>query len=100
MAGRDITTVVIPEAEVKIFLTATPEERARRRLMELIDKGENISYESVLKEIKRRDHIDSTRADSPLIKAPDAVEVDCSDKTLEEVVEEIFIIAMNAAGAR
>ncbi|MEQ8188845.1 MAG: (d)CMP kinase [Candidatus Eremiobacterota bacterium] len=94
MAGRDITTVVIPDSEVKIFLTASREERAKRRHAELLDKGEHITFNEVLEEIKRRDCIDSTRKDSPLMKASDAIEVDCTDKNLYEVVEEIFNISM------
>ncbi|MEQ8222303.1 MAG: (d)CMP kinase [Candidatus Eremiobacterota bacterium] len=94
MAGRDITTVVIPDSEVKIFLTASQEERARRRHAELLDKGESITFDEVLEEIKRRDFIDSTRKDSPLMKASDAIEVDCTDKSVNDVVEEIFSISM------
>ena len=98
MAGRDITTVVIPDSEVKIFLTATQEERARRRHAELIDKGEAITFNDVLEEIKKRDFIDSTRKDSPLLKACDATEVDCTEKNINDVVEEIFNIAMKVIG--
>lgn len=94
MAGRDITTVVIPDSEVKIFLTASREERAKRRHAELLDKGETIAFNEVLEEIKRRDCIDSTRKDSPLMKASDAIEIDCTDKNVHEVVEEIFNISM------
>ena len=76
MDGRDIGTVVFPNADLKIFLTASPEIRAKRRHQELLDKGINISLEEVTKNLSKRDHIDSTREDSPLKKAEDAVVVD------------------------
>ena len=87
--GRDIGTVVFPEAEVKIFLIASPEERAKRRHKEYITKGIAQSYEDVLESIKARDVLDSTRKESPLKKADDAVEIDSSFMSIEEVVDKI-----------
>ena len=87
--GRDIGTVVFPKAQVKIFLVASPEERARRRLNEYKEKGIEADFDSVIASIKERDHIDSTRKESPLMKAEDAVEIDSSTMNIEEVVEAI-----------
>lgn len=84
MDGRDIGTVVFPQAELKIFLTARPEVRANRRLKELQDKGENWDFNDVLKNLQERDTIDSNRADSPLKQAEDALVLDNSDITREE----------------
>lgn len=81
MDGRDIGTTVFPHAEMKVFVTASPETRARRRLKELEEKGMAADYESVLANVIDRDHIDETRAESPLRKAPDAVVLDNSDMT-------------------
>lgn len=86
MDGRDIGTVVLPNADVKIFLTASPEERARRRHDELIAKGIDESYEKVLKEVKERDYNDSHREIAPLKCADDAVRVDTTGNTLEESI--------------
>ena len=90
--GRDIGTVVFPDAATKIFLTASVEARARRRFLEQQAKGVEMSLEEVASDIARRDRADSTRAVSPLRKAEDAVEVDSSDLTLEEVVAKILAI--------
>ena len=84
MDGRDIGTVVFPDAELKVFVTASPEVRARRRLEELQAKGEQTTYEEVLANVKKRDYIDSTREESPLRQAPDAFGNDNSGT--EEVV--------------
>ena len=84
--GRDIGTVVFPNAQVKIFLMATPEERACRRYKEYKEKGINENYENVLESIKSRDIIDSTRKESPLLKASDAIEIDSSHMGIDEVV--------------
>jgi cytidylate kinase len=84
MDGRDIGTVVFPDAELKLFVTARPEVRAQRRLEELIAKGESVNFEEVLKNIEKRDCIDSTRKDGPLRQAPDAVVLDNSDMTVSE----------------
>ena len=93
MDGRDIGTVVFPNAELKIFMTASTEKRAQRRFDELNERGDNISYEDVLQNVKERDYLDSTRDDSPLIKAEDAVEFDNSKMELEEQFEKILKIA-------
>lgn len=78
MDGRDIGTVVFQDAELKLFMTASSEVRAKRRFDELISKGDNVKYEEVLENITNRDHIDTTREDSPLTKADDAIEIDNS----------------------
>ncbi len=87
MDGRDIGTVVFPNAELKIFLTASPETRAKRRYKEMVDEGRDISYESVLENVTRRDLMDTTRKDSPLIKAEDAVEIDNSEMNVKQTFE-------------
>ena len=84
MDGRDIGTVVFPEAELKLFVTASPEVRAQRRVDELKAKGMPASYEEVLANVKQRDFLDSTRAESPLRQAPDAVVLDNSHMSLSE----------------
>lgn len=84
MDGRDIGTVVFPQAELKIFMTASAEKRAHRRYKEMIDNGVQIEYQSVLENVTSRDHLDTTRADSPLIKADDAIEIDNSDMTVAQ----------------
>ena len=84
MDGRDIGTTVFPHAELKLFITASPEVRARRRLDELKAKGETTTYEEVLENVKKRDYLDSTREESPLRKADDAVVLDNSDMTISE----------------
>jgi cytidylate kinase len=90
MDGRDIGTVVLPNADVKIFLTASPEERARRRYKELSEKSSDCpSYEEVLEDIKQRDYNDSHREISPLKKADNAVVVDTSDLSLEESIKKL-----------
>lgn len=98
MEGRDIQTVIAPDAEVKIFLTASLEERARRRWLELQQKGISVSYEEVLHEVKERDERDKSRAIAPLRKAPDAVEIDTTGMTPEEVAEKIVELACKRAG--
>ena len=84
--GRDVGTVIFPNAQVKIFLIASPEERARRRYNEFLEKKTEITYEEVLKSIKERDHIDSTRDESPFVKANDAIELDSTNLTIDDVV--------------
>ncbi|MCX6151637.1 MAG: (d)CMP kinase [Ignavibacteriales bacterium] len=91
--GRDIGTVVFPEAEVKIFLIATLEERAKRRLKEFEQKGERITIKEIQENLSKRDYIDSHREVSPLMKADGAFEVDTSDLTIEEQVNKILKIA-------
>ena len=91
MDGRDICEVVLPDAEYKYYLTATAEERARRRTAELIEKGQQVNFEQVLADIQQRDYNDMNREITPLKKADDAVEIDSTDMSIEEVVE--FICA-------
>lgn len=97
--GRDIGTVVLPNADVKIFLTASAEERARRRNDQNIASGLGDDYEAVLADVKRRDHLDSTRAVSPLRAADDALVVDTSDMTEAEVVANLLELVNKHAGA-
>lgn len=87
MDGRDIGTTVFPHAEMKVFVNASPEERARRRTHELAEKGEEVSYEDVLKNIRERDHIDTTRKESPLRKADDAVLLDNDNMTIQQQMD-------------
>ena len=87
MDGRDIGTVVFPDAELKIFMTADPEVRAERRYLELSAKGEEVSREEIVENIRQRDHLDQNRAISPLRKADDAVVLDNGGMTLEEEME-------------
>ena len=94
MDGRDIGTIVFPEAELKLFMTASPEKRAARRYKELLDKGHKVNYEEVLENVQQRDLIDSTREDSPLIKADDAVGFDNSDMGLKEQFERVYNLAL------
>lgn len=90
MDGRDIGTVVFPDAELKIFMTASAEERAQRRFKELSERGEEVTYEEVLKNVQERDHLDTTRKDSPLVKAQDAKEIDNSHLSLSGQFEKIL----------
>ena len=87
MDGRDIGTVVLPNADVKIFLTASPEERARRRYEQLIHKGMSADYDAVLKDQRKRDYDDSHREAAPLKAADDAILVDTTGNELEQSVE-------------
>jgi len=95
MAGRDISTVVLPWAELKIFLTASTEERARRRYKELLERGENSSLGIVLADLKKRDEMDIHRTISPLKPAEDAIIIDTENFTLEQVVDKIYALAVN-----
>jgi len=97
MEGRDIGTVVFPDADVKIFLTAALETRANRRVNEYYEKGSSVLIEDVKNNISKRDKIDSSRNDSPLIKAPDAVEVDTTNVTIDEQVNLILEVVKKAA---
>ena len=92
MDGRDIGTVVLPNAQVKIFLTASPEKRARRRVVQLQEKGEEADFDKILFDIVQRDYNDSNRKTAPLKAADDAINLDTSDLTLEESVERIISI--------
>ncbi len=96
MDGRDIGTVVFPNAELKLFMTASPEMRARRRFDELTAKGDNVTYEEVLKNVQDRDYIDTHRKDSPLVKADDAIEIDNSYLTIQEQFNKVLILVQNA----
>lgn len=99
MDGRDIGTVVFPDAELKIFMTSAPDVRAQRRYDELKNKGEEVTYEEVFKNVSERDYIDSNRKDSPLIKAEDAIEIDNSTLSLEEQYERILrLVKMTLEG--
>ena len=93
--GRDIGTVVFPEADIKIFLVADAKERAERRFKELHEKGENISLDNIYENILKRDRLDSTRENSPLKKANDAIEVDTTGKNIEEVKNIILNLYIN-----
>ena len=90
MVGRDIGTVVLPEADLKIYLDASAEERARRRYEEIIARGEHADYSKILAQVIERDHIDSTRDVAPLKAAEDAVVVDSDKLNAEEVFQQIF----------
>ena len=93
MDGRDIGTVVLPKADVKIFLTAAPEVRAKRRYDELIAKGQKANLDTILKEIQQRDYQDTHREIAPLKMARDSIKVDTSDMDIDQVVAEIKAIA-------
>lgn len=92
MDGRDIGTVVLPDAQIKIFLTASPEDRARRRHKELLERGENVSYDDVLSDIIKRDEADSSRGIAPLKPAKDAIIVDTTGFELEQSLEKLTSI--------
>jgi len=93
MDGRDIGTVVFPEADLKLFLNAAPDKRATRRYKELLERGDEVTFEEVLENVEFRDHIDSTRAVSPLKKAEDAIVIDNTDMGLKEQFERVLNIA-------
>lgn len=95
MDGRDIGTVVLKDATIKVFLTARAEERAKRRYKEMMDKNIETKYEDILSDIERRDYIDSNREVDPLKKADDAIEIDSSLMNIEEVVNEISKLVEN-----
>lgn len=98
MEGRDIGSTVIPDAEVKIFMTASPETRARRRYEQLLDAGKEADYDTIFKEIQERDYKDSHREVSPLRQAEDAVLLDTSDMTIEENIEAVADIITEKTG--
>ena len=93
MDGRDIGTVVFPDAELKLFMTASAEKRAMRRYDEFINRGDKVIYEDVLANVQERDYMDTTRKDSPLEKAKDAIEIDNSNLSLEEQFDKILQLA-------
>ena len=98
MDGRDIGTVVLPRATVKIFLTASPEVRAKRRCDELSAKGQKVDYDKVLKDIQQRDYQDTHREIAPLKMSRDSIKVDTSDMTIEEVLEKLKEIVVQKVG--
>ena len=93
MDGRDIGTVVFPDAELKIFMNASPETRAKRRYNELLDSNEDVNYDDVLQNVMFRDHIDSNRKDSPLVKAKDAIDFDNSDLDIQDQFSILYELA-------
>ena len=93
MDGRDIGTVVFPNAELKVFMTATAKERAERRFKEMKEQGQDVNYEEVLKNVMDRDHLDTTREDSPLVKAEDAIEIDNSSLNIDQQFQKILQLA-------
>lgn len=93
MDGRDIGTVVFTDAELKLFMTASAEKRAVRRYEELIERGDDVTYDAVLKNVQERDYIDTTRKDSPLVKAKDAIEIDNSNLSLKAQFDKILQLA-------
>jgi len=94
MDGRDIGTVVFPDAELKIFMTASAEKRAKRRFDEFVERGEQVTFDETLKNVEYRDHIDTSRKDSPLVKAKDAIEIDNSTLTRKEQFEKVYKLAL------
>jgi cytidylate kinase len=99
MDGRDIGTVVFPDADLKIFLTASPETRAQRRFKEMQDEDLDITFQSVLQNVTQRDHMDTTRKDSPLVKADDAIVIDNSDMNVKETFEKAMNLVRKALEA-
>ena len=92
MDGRDIGTVVLPQAQVKIFLTASPEDRAERRRQELMGKGIQADFAEVLEDVRKRDYNDSHRAIAPLCQAPDAILVDTTGNTCEQSIAQLIAV--------
>jgi len=100
MDGRDIGTVVFPNAELKIFMNATAKERAQRRFNELSKLGDSVSYDEVYQNVTERDHLDTTRIDSPLMKADDAIEIDNSEMNIEDQFHIILQLAQDRIAGR
>lgn len=100
MDGRDIGTVVFPNAELKVFMTADAKERAMRRFLEYVDQGKQVSFESIYENVTQRDHIDSTRSDSPLIKAEDAIEMDNTFTNIEDQFHILLQLAKDRIAGR
>ena len=98
MDGRDIGTVVFPYAELKLFMTASADKRATRRYNELINRGNDVQYNDVLRNVQERDYIDSNREDSPLVKADDAIEIDNSNLSLTEQFDTILNLVTQTLG--
>jgi len=95
MDGRDIGTVVFPNAELKLFLSCSAKVRAQRRYEEMQQKGISVSFDQVLSNIKSRDHLDSSRADSPLIKASDALEINTENRSVDELLDQVLELIAN-----
>lgn len=100
MDGRDIGTVVFPQAELKVFMTADAKERAMRRFLEFTDQGKEVSFESIYENVTRRDHIDTTRDDSPLVKASDAIEIDNTFTNIEDQFHILLQLAKDRIAGR
>lgn len=100
MDGRDIGTVVFKDAELKIFMTASATTRAERRYQELLKRGDTVTFEEILHNVQTRDHIDTTREDSPLIKAADAIEIDNSEMNIEDQFHTILQLAQDRIAGR
>lgn len=100
MDGRDIGTVVFPNAELKIFMTASAPERAQRRYQELLDRGDTVDYKAVLANVIERDEIDTTRKDSPLVKADDAIEIDNTETNIDDQFHTILQLAKDRIAGR
>lgn len=100
MDGRDIGTVVFPNAELKIFMTASAEQRAERRYKELLERGDTVTYQAVLENVQERDRIDTSRKDSPLRKAKDAIEIDNSEMNQEDQFHTILQLAKDRIAGR
>lgn len=98
MDGRDIGTVVFPDAELKLFMTASSVTRAQRRYDELIEKGQQVSFEEVLQNVEERDYIDTHRDDSPLVKADDAIEIDNSSMSKQEQFDVVITLVKEKLG--
>ena len=98
MDGRDIGTVVFPDAELKIFMTASASTRAQRRFDELVAKGQQVTFEEILANVEERDYVDTHRDDSPLRKAPDAIEIDNSNLTRVQQFEQVLCLAKKIIG--
>lgn len=96
MVGRDIGTVVLPQAQVKVYLDASVEERARRRCLEMSQRGQCCTYEEAMEDLERRDRIDSTRSEAPLSVAKDALTIDSTDMSVEQVVARIRAVVLLA----
>jgi cytidylate kinase len=95
MDGRDIGTVVFPDAELKLFMTASAETRAKRRFDELVEKGQHVTFAEVLQNVQERDYIDTNREDSPLVKASNAIEIDNSSMSKTEQFELVYNLIMS-----
>jgi cytidylate kinase len=100
MDGRDIGTVVFPYAELKVFMTADAKERAMRRFLEFTDQGKEVSFESIYENVTQRDHIDTTRDDSPLVKADDAIEIDNTFTNIEDQFHILLQLAKDRIAGR